>query len=55
MLIRNEPHTIVEALNRQLTHYAYHAGQIIFIAKHLKSADWHSLSIPRGKSSDFVP
>ena len=55
VLIRNEPHTIVEALNRQLTHYAYHAGQIVFIAKHLKSADWQSLSIPRGKSADFVP
>lgn len=55
VLIRNEPHTIVEALNRQLTHYAYHAGQIVFIAKHPKSADWQSLSIPRGKSADYVP
>jgi len=42
--IRGEPHTIVEAFNRQLTHYAYHVGQIVFLAKHYKSADWKTLS-----------
>jgi hypothetical protein len=51
--IRAEPHTVVEAVNRQLTHYAYHAGQIVFLAKHLKSADWKTLSVPRGGSKAF--
>ena len=48
--IRREPHTVVEAVNRQLTHYGEHVGQIIFLAKHLKSSDWKTLSIPRGQS-----
>lgn len=47
--IRGEVHTIVQAINRQLTHYACHVGQIIFLAKHFRSADWNSLSIPRKK------
>ena len=47
--IRGEPHTIVEAINRQLAHYAYHVGQIVFLAKHFRSAEWKSLSIPRKK------
>lgn len=51
--IRSQPHTVVEAINRQLTHYGYHVGQIIFIAKHLQTGSWKSLSIPRGKSRDF--
>ena len=51
--IRGEAHTVVEAINRQLTHYAEHVGQIIFLAKHLRSSDWKSLSIPRGESDDF--
>ena len=51
--IRGEPHTIVEAINRQLTHYAYHVGQIVLLAKHFKSADWKTLSVPRNKSADF--
>jgi uncharacterized damage-inducible protein DinB len=49
--IRSQEHTIVQAINRQLTHYAYHIGQIVFLAKHLRSADWHSLSIPKGSSA----
>lgn len=53
VLIREEPHTIVEAINRQLTHYAYHIGQIVFLAKHFKSKDWKTLSVPRGKSAEF--
>jgi hypothetical protein len=51
--IRREPHTIVEAVNRQLTHYGQHVGQIIFLAKHLKSSAWQTLSVPRGRSSAF--
>lgn len=47
--IRGEPHTIVEAINRQLTHYAYHIGQIALLAKHFKSADWKTLSVPKNK------
>ena len=45
--IRGEDHTVVEALNRQLTHYAAHIGQIVFLAKHLKSAEWQTLSVAK--------
>jgi hypothetical protein len=51
--IRGEAHSVMQAINRQIAHYAYHIGQIVFIAKHLASDRWTSLSIPRGKSSDF--
>jgi len=51
--IRAEPHTVLQAINRQLVHYAVHVGQIIFLAKHLRSNHWKSLSIPRGRSKDF--
>lgn len=51
--IRGEPHTIIEAINRQLTHYAYHIGQITFLAKHLRSTEWKTLSVPRGHSAEF--
>ena len=47
--IRNEPHSVIEAIERQMYHYSYHVGQIIYIAKHLKSSDWKSLTIPREK------
>ena len=53
VLIRGEPHTIVQAINRQLTHYAQHIGQIVFLAKHFRSAEWQSLSIPRNRSAAF--
>lgn len=53
VLIRGQEHTVVEAINRQLTHYAYHIGQIVFLAKHFKSAEWKSLSIPRNRSAEF--
>ena len=53
VLIRAEPHTVVRALDRALTHTAYHVGQIVFLAKHLKSSDWKTLSIARGHSEDF--
>ena len=52
--IRGEPHTIVEAINRQLTHYSYHIGQIVFLAKHFRSADWKTLSVPKNKSAEFI-
>jgi len=51
--IRGEPHTVLQAVNRQVAHYAYHTGQIVFLAKHLRSTKWRSLSIPRGKSEEF--
>lgn len=51
--IRNQGHTITEAINRQLAHYSYHVGQIVFLAKEIKGKQWHSLSIPKGKSSNY--
>lgn len=51
--IRGEPHSIVAAINRQLTHYSYHVGQIVFLAKHFKSSDWKTLTVPRNKSAEF--
>jgi len=51
--IRGEEHTVLRALNRSLTHTAYHVGQIVFIAKALRSTGWKSLSVPKGKSKDF--
>ncbi|MFZ0275710.1 MAG: DUF1572 family protein [Candidatus Sulfotelmatobacter sp.] len=51
--IRGEPHTVLQAVNRQVAHYAYHTGQIIFLAKHLRSSAWKTLSIPRGKSENY--
>jgi hypothetical protein len=53
VMIRGEPHTIVQAINRQLMHYAQHIGQMVFLAKHLRSAEWKSLSIPRNQSAKF--
>jgi hypothetical protein len=53
--IRDEPHSVVKALNRQLAHYAYHVGQIVFLAKHFAAGRWQSLSIPRGQSETFNP
>ncbi|MES2848434.1 MAG: DUF1572 family protein [Bacteroidota bacterium] len=51
--IRNEGLSVVDAINRQLAHYPYHVGQIIYIAKMIKNQEWKSLSIPRKKSTDF--
>ena len=51
--IRNEGHTVVEAINRQLAHYSYHIGQIVFYGKLLKTTEWNSLSIPKNKSTDY--
>ncbi len=51
--IRGEAHSVMQAINRQVAHYSYHCGQIVFLAKHLQSADWKSLSVPRKMSDDF--
>jgi len=51
--IRNEGHTVIEAINRQLAHYPYHVGQIVFYAKQLKNSSWDSLSIPRNNSGNY--
>jgi hypothetical protein len=51
--IRGEPHSVMQTINRQVGHYAYHCGQIVFLAKHLRNSDWKSLSIPRRKSAEF--
>lgn len=51
--IRNEGHTVLEAINRQLAHYPYHVGQIVYIGKMCKNDGWQSLSIPRNKSKDY--
>lgn len=55
--IRNEPHSVMQAINRQLAHYPHHIGQILFAAKHfatVKTGKWDSLSVPRGKSREFT-
>src|SRR5579862_9346966 len=53
--IRTEPHSVMQAINRQIAHYSYHAGQITFLAKHFAalSGQWTAVTIPRKKSSDF--
>jgi uncharacterized damage-inducible protein DinB len=51
--IRGEAHSVMQAINRQIAHYAYHCGQIVLLAKHFKHNDWRSLSVPRGQSAGF--
>lgn len=51
--IRNQQHTVVDAFNRQLAHYAYHIGQIVYVAKMTGAENWQSLTIPKGKSKEF--
>jgi len=51
--IRGEPHSVLQAINRQIAHYAQHTGQMVFLAKHLRSSEWKTLSVPRGKSKDI--
>lgn len=56
VLIRTEPHSVVQAMNRQIAHYSYHVGQIVFLAKHetaKATGGWSSLSVPRNKSREF--
>lgn len=52
--IRGERHTVIEAIERQMSHYSYHIGQIVYIGKQLKGEKWESLSIPKGKSKEFL-
>lgn len=55
--IRSEPHSVMQAINRQVAHYAHHAGQIVFVAKHFAvkaTGKWESLSVPRGQSKQFT-
>src|SRR4051812_109201 len=49
VLIRNQPHSVMQAINRSMTQYAYHVGQIVMLAKHFRSAEWKSLTIPKAK------
>jgi hypothetical protein len=51
--IRGEAHSVMQAINRQIAHYAYHCGQIVLLAKHFKGPEWKSLSVPRNRSADF--
>jgi hypothetical protein len=53
ILIRGETLTLLQAVNRQLTHYSYHTGQIVYLAKHFRGDSWKTLSIPRGGSAQF--
>ncbi|WP_276499679.1 DUF1572 family protein [Pontibacter litorisediminis] len=53
IFIRHESHSVLDAINRQLAHYPYHVGQIVYIGKLLRKQDWQSLSIPKGKSAEF--
>jgi Protein of unknown function (DUF1572) len=51
--IRGQDHTVIQAITRQVAHYADHVGQIVYLAKHFKGSDWQSLSVPKNKSSEF--
>jgi len=51
--IRGQAHSVIQALQRALAHYAYHIGQIVYLAKHIRKAEWQSLSIPKGKSAEY--
>lgn len=51
--IRGEAHSVMQAINRQMAHYSYHCGQVVFLAKHFAGANWRSLTVPRGKSEEF--
>jgi hypothetical protein len=53
VMIRGEPHSVMQAINRQVAHYASHIGQIIFLAKHLRGSNWKTLTVPRNRSADF--
>jgi len=53
VVIRTEAHSVMQAINRQLAHYAYHVGQIVYLAKHFAGSDWKALTVPRGQSAEF--
>jgi hypothetical protein len=52
--IRTEPHSVMQAINRQVAHYSYHVGQIVFLAKHAAANNWQALTVPRGQSKQFA-
>ena len=52
--IRTEPHSVVQAIERQAYHLSYHTGQIVYLAKQIKASDWKTLTIPRGKSKEYL-
>jgi uncharacterized damage-inducible protein DinB len=54
VLIRSEPHSVTQAINRQIAHYSYHVGQIVFLSKHFSAAHWTALTTPRGKSEEVT-
>ena len=54
VMIRTEPHSVMQAINRQLAHYAMHIGQIVLLAKHFAGANWKTLTVPRKKSAEFT-
>ena len=51
--IRGQEHTVIEAIDRQLTHYSYHVGQIVLLAKHFRASEWNTLSVPKNRSAEF--
>jgi hypothetical protein len=55
VFIRGESHSVIEAILRQISHYAYHVGQIVYVGKQLKGSEWETLSIPRGQSEEYRP
>lgn len=52
--IRAEPHSVIQAIERQVYHLSYHTGQIVYLAKQIRSSDWETLTIPRGKSKEYL-
>lgn len=54
VIIRTEAHSVMQAINRGLAHTVYHVGQIVYLAKHFSGANWKALTIPRGKSAEFM-
>ena len=54
ILIRAEPHSVMQAINRQIAHYSYHIGQIVYLAKHFAGNEWRAVTVPRGKSAEFT-
>ena len=51
--IRTEPHSVMQAINRQVAHYSYHVGQIVYLARHFAGEKWQSLTVPKNKSAEF--
>jgi len=54
VMIRNEPHSVMQAINRQIAHYSYHIGQIVYLAKHFAGNNWKTITVPRGQSKQFT-